>query len=361
MKRYLSAILFGACALAVSAQVSTVPYPVDKVFTKVTAKGKGGEIKAQKIKGKINGMGMMRSKEGQLYAGDFYDKMLHGKGMLLAAPGQELAGLPGGAYYVGRFRQGLKNGKGRVYNRDGELIYEGRFKDDAPAETYPSKDLHGSWFTELSNPDATYIGEMMGESPSGFGIMLFPSGAYMISNFADGAPTGINVTMQPDGSWVSVNVENGVSIPVSSSEEYASIEAASKAIFRAGLSEALTSFSQALATGVQAYATYKSYSNPGTSGGGYYSGDSGSGSGSASSSSGKSGGSDNGFKLSEQQAYNTAKSAYSRYDSQLAAIFAGNRHASQSEIEEIQSKMKSLRQKWEAKGKQFPHFPNEDR
>ena len=65
--------------------------------------------------------------------------------------------------------------------------------------------------------------------------------------------------------------------------------------------------------------------------------------------------------LSDQSNYNSDKATYSRYDSMLSAAFAGNREASDSEIKNWQSKMKKLRKKWEAKGKDFPHSSNEDK
>lgn len=69
----------------------------------------------------------------------------------------------------------------------------------------------------------------------------------------------------------------------------------------------------------------------------------------------------NKYNMSEQHSYNSDKRVYASYDSMLAAYFAGNRHTSISEKEEWQSKMKSLRTKWESKGKSFPHSVNEDR
>ncbi len=82
---------------------------------------------------------------------------------------------------------------------------------------------------------------------------------------------------------------------------------------------------------------------------------------SASSSSRASSAKGNKYNMSEQHSYNSDKRVYASYDSMLAAYFAGNRHASISEKEEWQSKMKSLRSKWESKGKSFPHSANEDR
>lgn len=64
--------------------------------------------------------------------------------------------------------------------------------------------------------------------------------------------------------------------------------------------------------------------------------------------------------LSDNQAYNTDKKSYNNYDSMISAVRAGNRKANPTEVKKWMQSMKQLRQKWEAKGKSFPHSPNED-
>ena len=34
-----------------------------------------------------------------------------------------------GVYYIGHFKNGLKHGKGKLFNRDGNIIYEGIFNN----------------------------------------------------------------------------------------------------------------------------------------------------------------------------------------------------------------------------------------
>lgn len=65
--------------------------------------------------------------------------------------------------------------------------------------------------------------------------------------------------------------------------------------------------------------------------------------------------------LSEQTSYNRDKKTYERYDSQLSSHFAGNQTMSISSVKDAQNSMRSLRTKWESKGKSFPHSTNEDR
>lgn len=67
------------------------------------------------------------------------------------------------------------------------------------------------------------------------------------------------------------------------------------------------------------------------------------------------------FKLSEQTAYNRDKKTYERYDSQLAAHFTGNQTMSPSSVKDAQDSMRTIRAKWESRGKSFFRSPNEDR
>lgn len=117
---------------------------------------------------------------------------------------------------------------------------------------------------------------------------------------------------------------------------------------RQELGQALNSFGEGMMDAAQTVQTIQNTAH----------GDS-SDAGDGSAKGGKSSGAKN--DMSEHQSYNTDKSTYSNYDSMLSQVFAGNRQASVSEIKDWQSKMKSLRKKWEAKGKSFPHSANEDR
>lgn len=83
-------------------------------------------------------------------------------------------------------------------------------------------------------------------------------------------------------------------------------------------------------------------------------------SGSSYSSKGSSSSSGN-FSISEQTDYNSDKRAYERWDSLLSKHFYGNGNMSDSSVREAGQKMKSLRQKWESRGKSFPHSGNEDK
>ena len=363
--RQLLPLLMLVLALPMSAQVNSSQFKDFKAFTTATEKGKPGKYKAQKVKGKISGMGALLYKNGSMYYGDFFDKELQGPGTFITT--DTISYCPGAVVYVGRFKNGVKNGKGRCYNAEGELIYEGRFKDDMPVDAFPNIDSASGaiqYFTEIETDDCRFFGEFSGDNPNGPGLYAFNNGDLYISSFKDGEQDGLGVYIQSTGDWMLEKVEKGVVTPISSSSEYESLRKTAKANFRESLSETLGYFAAAAQKGGELASQIHSMShkNSGISvdaGGGSYGGSSSGGLSSGGSSSGSTSGSK--YNLSEQQSYNRDKSTYNKYDSMLSKYFAGNSSASQSEKEDWQSKMRQLRQKWESKGKNFPHSANEDR
>ncbi|MGM9815486.1 MAG: hypothetical protein ACI304_00300 [Lepagella sp.] len=340
---------------SISAQVNIDELDVSKVFSKPTDKNKYGSFKSQKVKGKISGMGAFLFKNGSLYFGDFIEKEFHGKGSLISV--DSISNCPNCMVYVGRFKHGLKSGKGRCYNANGELIYEGKFSDDRPVDSYPNIDLKiGSahYFSEFVNDDYHFIGEFEGEVPAGEGFLIFNNGDIFISPFLDGNQDGIGVYVQSDGNWICEKNDKGIVTPISSSKEYETLRSHAKAIFREALGVSLGYFAGAAQKGAELSTQISNLSSKDeTNSSSDYSSETDSGSNNYSS--------DKKYNLSEQQSYNKDKSTYHKYDGMLSKAFAGNIEASASEIKNWQSKMKQLREKWEAKGKDFPHFPNEDR
>lgn len=198
---------------------------------------------------------------------------------------------------------------------------------------------------------------MREDYPHGFGTLIFDNGDYLISRFEDGIRTGLGLEMSADGGWCTLNVKGGEETVVSSSAEYENL----KAQHRALMANVLNQFAQAAVMTVDLVGQIHDISNGGSGGGGG-TGDGGASGYTAGGGGGSRGGSSGGgagYNMSEQQAYNSAKSTYARYDSMVSAAKAGTRSASASEISGWQSKMRQLREKWEAKGKSFPHSSNE--
>lgn len=359
MKKYLFIILINLC-LNLQAQIlysdATIPYP----SSQITEKDKHGFFVAQKIKGKISGTGIYKYKNGNLYIGDFKDKIPNGFGMLICSDSDTIKNCPKAKIYVGRFKDGLKRGKGVCYDINGEIIYSGKFDNDQFRDTLTCDDINLRYFSDAKTDDFYYIGEFVGTAPDGYGAIFFSNGDILISRFQNGNRIGINIYIESDGNWLSENVTDGNSAFISSSREYASYVAGSKSEWNAtwkktlgsleDWASALGNLSEQLGGNIakNSNSRYREEMNASQKQ------DSPSNSSRYRSPSGI-------YDLAEQRAYNQDKSTYSKYDGMLSHAFAGTRNVSPSEIKSWQNKMKQLRKKWEAKGKNFPHFPNEDK
>lgn len=360
MKALIFTIIIASLCMDTHAQVCYNLEPITNLSRAVTDKNKFGEFTAQRVKDKTTGSGLFLKKNGSVYIGDFNDKQFHGKGIFIPAESDSISFCPGTAYFVGKYKQGKKNGKGTCFNADGIPIYIGQFSDDRPLGEYPSNPNSIKYFADFKGDGFYYIGEFDGEYPNGFGAMFFDSGDFLISKFEEGVRTGISVCIESGGGWFSENIQGDNVTPISSSYEYEDLVRQSKAAFRAGMTQAFGCFVQAVNLGSQ---MAQQINNLHSTSSDYpintsFDADSDTSYEGVGSNKGSSNGRNN---LSEQQSYNRDKSTYSKYDGMLAQYFAGTRNASESEKRQWQSKMKSLREKWEKKGRDFPHFPNEDR
>ncbi len=353
--RFLSILMAFLCVNCY-AQVCYNLEPITRCSRKVTDKNKIGDFIAQKVKGKTTGSGICFLKKGSVYIGDFNDKKFQGRGIIISSINDSISFCPGAAYFVGRFKDGKKTGKGICYNIYGEPIYIGRFAEDRPVDEFNIPVGALKYFADFKGNDFYYIGEFEGTYPHGLGAMFFQNGDFLISNFIEGERDGISICIESGGEWFSESVNGDEITPISSSYEYTALVNQSKSSFRAGLTQALGYFSQALDSGVQMTHQIHDLGSTQT-----YTEDDVSDVNVESDSSHNSKTSGNKYNLSEQQSYNRDKSIYSKYDGMLAAYFAGNRDATESEKRTWQTKMKQLREKWGKKGRDFPHFPNEDR
>jgi hypothetical protein len=69
-----------------------------------------------------NGKGKLYDKNGTvIYEGDFIKGKFEGNGKIIQK---------GFGYYIGSFMNGSLNGKGKIYDKNGKIVYEGYFKND---------------------------------------------------------------------------------------------------------------------------------------------------------------------------------------------------------------------------------------
>ena len=84
---------------------------------------------------------------------------------------------PGCKIYLGGWVDGEKSGKGTCYDRNGTLIYYGDFKNNKPAETYPTTGTYLYKFQTIYYlGNSYYVGETKDEKRYGHGIIFWPDG-----------------------------------------------------------------------------------------------------------------------------------------------------------------------------------------
>ena len=317
-----------------------------------------------------DGLGFQRLKGGNLYAGNMRKNKFHGYGMMITGEKGRISNCPGAYVYVGEWDNGIKEGKGAVYDRSGSIIYVGLFVDDAPSNTFPGENIETTkrfTYLELEEDEEKqlYIGEVENGKPEGYGMTLDEEGFIGLSSFKDGNENGIGIMIFPPNYWATFRVKDERWFPISSSRQQAERTANNKAVAAREKAELIQSLSNVLDAGAQIAGTIGQITGGGQADGNPVgtsdadmAGISGSGN-SVTSGHGSTNGSK--YNLGEQQSYNTDKQTWGSYDGMLSAHFYGSRSATRSEVQQWQKKMKDLRVKWKAKGKSFPDSSNENK
>ena len=348
MKINLFIISILALALDMSAQeISEIFFP-DNSIIYLGQLGTNGK--------EHNGMGVLKLKKGGIYAGDFSRDKFHGYGIMILPSYQDIQNCFGASIYVGKWFRGKKNGLGKLYDSKGNLIYKGKFVDDKPIDAL-SNDIDSlSRFSTTIIDDELYIGEILDGIPNGFGMFLDDDGFYTLCPVQNGVKNGVGLILNPPYNWGVFQFGNELYYQIATGVEQESRREKYKRNRDAERAQLLGTFCDILNEGISLANNFQNTMNPEVSEGqpanNYIS--EGKHSSVSTTSKGK-------YNLSEQQSYNSDKATYSKYDGMLSAAFAGNRNASASEIKQWQNKMKQLREKWEKKGRDFPHFPNEDK
>lgn len=323
-----------------------------------------------------SGLGVLRLKNNGVYVGYFSHNKFNGKGMQVAPKNKNIENCGEGFIYIGRWLNGKKYGNGRLYNKSGQLIYDGRFENDKPCgqlTTYPDT-LRKFSFLEFKHDDESeiYVGEVASSLPNGFGI-YYDDECFTIVESKEGTQYGLGLMLFPSVGWATFKVEDGLYTELDNSANLSNRRERRREERRKARQDLLNAFGD-FANGMAQVASnvqqIQNYGN-GTSSYGSASTSEESGSFSMNVSSGndhagtaaQASSSTNGnkYNLGEQQSYNTDKQTWSNYDGMLSAHFYGGRSATRNEIKQWQQKMKDLRTKWKAKGKSFPYSSNENK
>ena len=105
-------------------------------------------------------------------------------------------------YYVGSWSKNKKSGKGTCYDKFGNLIYYGEFKDDKPVDDYPMTDKYKSYKFECIEYDNgnKYVGETKDGKRHGYGIFLWTDGSSWYGRWEDGSRAGRGIYFPYSGS-----------------------------------------------------------------------------------------------------------------------------------------------------------------
>lgn len=109
----------------------------------------------------------------------WWDGFLDGYGMRVNILGNGIYNTVSSVFaYVGDWKNGKKSGEGALYNKNGKLIYYGKFFNDKPTEQYVSDNSYDSYTFEVINyPNGDkYIGELQDGKKHGQGLYIWESG-----------------------------------------------------------------------------------------------------------------------------------------------------------------------------------------
>ena len=151
---------------------------------------------------RANGMGTYLWNTGTMYFGNYKDNQLSGYGIYIMRDGYHFSGYSDANFYVGNFASGDMNGTGNFYDKEGNLVYHGEFRNDKPTGTYPSTGYSSYKFEVLdfSEVNGMYIGETKDGKRHGYGIMVWQNNDIWIGWWSEGSRDGTGLYINSDGS-----------------------------------------------------------------------------------------------------------------------------------------------------------------
>lgn len=170
----------------------------------VTTKYSNGEVYKGETdaSGNRSGYGIYCHNGDSYYVGTWKNDKRNGYGLYISRDGREMPGCPGCVYFSGAWSSDTKSGSGFCFNKYGNLIYAGNFKNGKPTDPYPSADTDlGLQFEciEMNNHGGYYVGTTSNGSPFSFGMYIFKDGDLLYGSSSNGEMIGNIIMMQFDG------------------------------------------------------------------------------------------------------------------------------------------------------------------
>jgi hypothetical protein len=178
---------------------------IDKVMNAGISKTyQGGDkYKGQLLNNQREGSGLtLIQSTGNISIGNCSSGKMSGLGMYMIPDGYSIGYCENGQYYVGEWGNDRRTGQGACYDEYGNLIYYGKFMNNAPTESYPSEGDYSEWkfeCQEFSNGDK-YVGETKKGKKDGQGIHLFSNGDMWYGSWKGDTRSGKGILIKYDGS-----------------------------------------------------------------------------------------------------------------------------------------------------------------
>ena len=283
--------------------------------------------------------------------------------MQIAPKNKNIENCGEGFIYVGRWLNGEKYGNGRLYNKSGQLIYDGRFESDKPCRQLLSNPdtLRNFSFLEFKNDDESeiYVGEVESNLPNGFGI-YYDDECFTIVESKEGNQYGLGLMLIPSVGWSTFKVEDGLYTVLDNSANLSNRQARRKEERRRARQDLLNAFADFANGMAQVASNVQQIQNNGSGASAYGSVNAGEESSTGTARNGNSG-KGTSHNASEVQSKNRDSNTYSSYESQLIKMNTyWESQYNDSQRRSIQQNMKKIRTKWETRGFQMFHSQWED-
>ena len=136
--------------------------------------------------------------------GNFINGKLEGSGKFI---------WPNGCYYIGQFKNGKRHGKGTIYYKNGNIMYEGDFVNNKKEGygkiilkngqyyigQFKNGKMHGKGVTYYKNGNIMYEGDYMNDKFEGDGKFISKNGEYYIGQFKKGKRNGKGIVYYKNG------------------------------------------------------------------------------------------------------------------------------------------------------------------
>ena len=167
---------------------------ITKAMTNVTEKDGDDKYKGQISNGYRHGLGVYYWQSSEAFYCGAFSNGYRGGGVgiyFIGKENSEIKNCPNCVFYVGNFSARKKSGTGSCYDKTGKLIYNGKFSNNKPAETYPKQynDVYKFEFLDFEDGDF-YLGETKNGDPHGYGMFLYKDGNISYARFDEGRHVG---------------------------------------------------------------------------------------------------------------------------------------------------------------------------